>query len=88
MVRRRSSVQGRPWIRKVVGAYRLWWGWCPACNSSAPAIYDCHVCRVGLKFRREDTISDDGYFVPWPPSPERKALWWRRFVEPPANKEG
>ena len=32
------------WLRKARGRYRMWWGWCPACNSDAPALDHCRVC--------------------------------------------
>lgn len=68
-------------LERLRGAYRLWWGFCPKCNSDAPHKYDCDVCREGLKFRRPESQSDDGYFLKgWPPSSERKLLWWRRFT--------
>ena len=32
------------WLRKMRGRYRMWWGWCPSCNSDAPALDHCRVC--------------------------------------------
>jgi hypothetical protein len=29
-----------------VGGKRIWvWGFCPACNSDAPELYECKVCK-------------------------------------------
>jgi hypothetical protein len=28
----------------LIGRYRMWWGWCPSCNSDAPEIDVCPVC--------------------------------------------
>ena len=68
-------------VRYLVGRYRLWWGWCPACNSDAPAKDVCGVCRQGLMFRDANGQSDDGYtLAPWLPSSELKSVWWDRFV--------
>lgn len=41
------------WLKRLRGRYRAWWGFCPACNSDAPAVDTCDVCRVGLKFQSE-----------------------------------
>jgi hypothetical protein len=27
-----------------VGLWRIWWGWCPVCNSDAPNIDKCQWC--------------------------------------------
>lgn len=35
------------WLRRAIGNYRMWWGWCPSCNSDAPAIDTCPVCVSG-----------------------------------------
>lgn len=48
-----------PWLRKQVGAWRMWWGWCPACNSDAPEVDECEVCRMGWKFRNEPRATMD-----------------------------
>ena len=34
----------RAW-RRMVGSYRMWWKWCPCCNSDAPAMHTCPVCQ-------------------------------------------
>jgi len=31
-------------LRKAVGRYRMWNGWCPECNSDAPYVDICKVC--------------------------------------------
>lgn len=57
------------WLWKLIGWWRLWWHFCPACNSDAPEVDKCQVCE-GYRTSR------DGY----PPSVETKARWWRRFL--------
>lgn len=32
-------------FRAALGKYRQLWGWCPACNSDAPAKDTCPVCK-------------------------------------------
>jgi len=59
----------KAWIvihwRFLVGWKRIRHGYCPACNSSAPALYGCTVCRY--------------YSNGYPPTRMRKAIWWARF---------
>lgn len=31
-------------LRKLFGRYRLWMGFCPSCNSSAPKCDHCSAC--------------------------------------------
>jgi hypothetical protein len=54
----RMAVLANGWKR-----YRL--GFCPKCNSSAPELYDCEICR---QFELQAF-------------PYRKAEWWKRFVD-------
>lgn len=35
-------------LRWLIGAYRAMWGFCPSCNSDAPAIDTCPVCHEGM----------------------------------------
>lgn len=58
------------WLRRILGKWRLWLGFCPACNSDAPAVDTCPVCKAWEvnNWRRE-----------FPPSAEWKALMWRNF---------
>jgi len=64
-------------LKKLRGRWRLWWGFCPHCNSDAPELYDCPVCEY--------------YRGAYPPSPETKQRWWSRFVNelyvPPGYRE-
>lgn len=52
-------------ILKIIrGEMRLLFGFCPACNSSAPEYYSCIVCEY-----------EQGY----PPSRELKKAWRVKF---------
>ena len=52
-------------IFKLIRAYsRIMWGFCPACNSDAPAIDKCMVCMRSREY---------------PPAKVMKARWMRRF---------
>ncbi len=48
----------------IRGGFRLLFGFCPACNSDAPQMYDCTVCRWNWEPKREwwkrfkDSITD------------------------------
>lgn len=32
-------------FKRLLYAWRLWWGLCPVCNSDAPAIDTCECCH-------------------------------------------
>lgn len=38
-------------LRYLIGRYRMIWGWCPRCNSDAPAVDTCPVCRFDGHWR-------------------------------------
>jgi len=52
---------------RFIGRWRLFWGNCPACNSDAPAMYDCSVCDF------KDNYHERGRRVD-------KKYWWNRFL--------
>lgn len=53
-------------VLKLVGWWRLQWGFCPWCNSSAPEIDECDCCS--------------GYRRPYhPPGPFTIDMWRHRF---------
>jgi predicted amidophosphoribosyltransferase len=33
------------YLRMMFGAIRMFWGWCPRCNSDAPRVDRCPVCK-------------------------------------------
>ena len=52
-------------VRLAVGWERLIFGFCPECNSDAPAKYSCRICTP----------------CAYPPSAFTKHLWWTRFKQ-------
>lgn len=52
-------------LRMAMGYYRSLWGWCPACNSDAPAQDTCEVCDYQQGWARDRTSE----------------TVWRKFVE-------
>lgn len=55
-------------LLKLRGKFRLFFGFCPGCNSDAPELYDCEVCRWY-------STSEHGM-----PDKIIKAAWWGRFI--------
>lgn len=47
------------------GLLRAFFGFCPECNSSAPEIYKCRICR---------------YDTQYPPTFETTKERWHRFI--------
>lgn len=65
-------------LRRLLGRIRLWHGFCPRCNSDAPWVDKCAVCK---------SVHEGGVTVPnnrqqYPPSIATKALWWYCWVHP------
>lgn len=52
-------------LKMLRARWRVWWGFCPACNSDAPALYECPVCRY--------------YSGHYPPTRFRRRRWLRRY---------
>lgn len=54
-------------LRQLIGRYRLSWGWCPACKSSAPKLDTCEVCQGDrdLMYRIGNDDSGRAYDVVW-----------------------
>lgn len=59
----------RTFWERFFGRIQLMFGFCPACNSSAPELYGCKVCEY---------YSTAGG-KPFPLTKETKAIWWERF---------
>ena len=57
------------WWKKLRGRFRMFWGFCPECNSDAPKMYDCKVCNWY-------TSSQNGM-----PIKPLKKMWWERFLQ-------
>lgn len=59
-------------FKRIVGGIRIFFGFCPECNSDAPEVDSCPVC---------DRYRSIGVGMEFPPSAARKALWWERFTQ-------
>lgn len=46
------------WLTWRVGRYRIFWGFCPVCNSDAPELDTCAFCR-GERGYRDKTARKD-----------------------------
>lgn len=55
-------------FHRLVGKWRLYWNYCPECNSCAPKMQGCAVCNADTK----------SYFV-W--NKEVEQTWWRRYAD-------
>lgn len=55
-------------LKLARGRVRLFFGFCPACNSDAPEMYDCHVCEWPLQ-----------PFAGIGQSATIKKTWWENF---------
>lgn len=63
-------------LRIINGGIRLFFGFCPKCNSDAPELYDCKVCNWYQ-------TSFSGM-----PDKETKAIWWDRFIKDLKKEKG
>lgn len=63
-------------FRLIKALRRLRYNLCPACNSDAPAIDTCRVCK---SYRSSDALpyppGSDNRFPHYPPSPAKKEIW-------------
>ena len=57
-------------LERLVGYWRLWRGYCPACNLDAPAIDTCPVCHG---------FESPAPRHPWPPGHLQLELWRRKW---------
>lgn len=55
-------------FKRLIGKWRLYWNYCPECNSCAPKMHQCKVCNADTK----------SYFV-W--NKEIAQKWWRKYAE-------
>ena len=66
-------------LHRFIGRWRLWWGFCPRCNSDAPAVDWCYVCR---SYIADDYVIQEGRRQQYPPSRATKALWRHVWTNP------
>lgn len=70
---RSNVVVKRSWFELVRGRIRLLFGFCPDCNSDAPAMYDCNICDFKRNYNGRKKSEDRKY-------------WWNRFIQPYLKK--
>ena len=70
-------------FQRIVGRFRLLTGACPRCNSDAPYVYSCSVCKQIYKAGEITTVSNDRTY---PLTLATKALWWYSWLHPGHSK--
>lgn len=66
-----NPTQGmKQWFKYWQGRIRLWWGFCPACNSDSPELYTCKIC---------DGYCNSSPHYEWPIRKFTRMLWWCRW---------
>ena len=71
-------------IDRVKGRIRLFFGECPRCNSDAPAVDNCVVCKM-IHVDGQNTM-EKNVRQQFPPTVATKALWWYQWVNPGFKK--
>jgi len=67
-------------IDRFFGRWRLLCGFCPRCNSDAPHVYHCAVCKqVHIPGQ---TATQNNNRQSYPPTRATKALWWYTWMHP------
>ena len=66
-------------LHRAIGRYRLMWGFCPRCNSDAPAVYSCSVCKQVYEPGAMTTVKNQRQC---PLNQATKALWWFTWMHP------
>jgi hypothetical protein len=71
--------------QRFKGLYRLWWNQCPRCNSDAPLVDSCHVCRTVQEITDSRVVEVRNNRSQYPPSFATKALWLSKWAHPAAD---
>lgn len=59
----------------IIASFRLFFGFCPNCNSDAPKKYTCKICNNGeVKRRKELSERFDNYDLIYMPDEEKKKV--------------
>ncbi|MCK4782159.1 MAG: hypothetical protein KAV87_00300 [Desulfobacteraceae bacterium] len=75
MIRNRDSVAGR-----FLGRWALLHGFCPRCNSDAPEVYECAVCKMAHENGQNRLVKNHREM--YPPNRATKAYWWYLWMHP------
>ena len=62
---------------RVIGHLRMLAGQCPRCNSDAPAVDTCFVCKNVANGRGSAERNNRQQY---PPTRETKAMWWYSWM--------
>jgi hypothetical protein len=65
---------------RALGLLRLFFNQCPRCNSDAPAVDTCFVCKQSHIPGQMTTVSTTRGL--YPPTPASKALWLYSWLHP------
>ena len=68
------------WWHRLFGRYRLLHSFCPRCNSDAPAVATCSVCKQVYEDGARGTKPNRRQC--YPVNRATKALWWYSWVHP------
>ena len=71
------------WFHRLRGRSRLILGNCPRCNSDAPEVYFCAVCKE-VHIDGQNT-TERNVRQQYPPIRATKALWWWVWMHPGFN---
>jgi len=66
-------------IHRLIGKYRLLFSFCPRCNSDAPGVYYCFVCKQVHIDSQKALAKNNRHY---PINLASKALWWYTWVHP------
>ena len=69
-------------LHRILGRWRLLFGSCPRCNSDAPEVYHCAVCKQVHVDGQSLTVKNQRYL----PNRATKALWWYTWMHPGFNE--
>jgi hypothetical protein len=65
---------------RIWGRVRLFFGSCPRCNSDAPVVYFCAVCKQ--IYVKGTLTTEKNSRQEFPPNRASKALWWYTWMHP------
>jgi len=75
-----NVLNSRKRLHRIIGRFRLMLGFCPRCNSDAPAVDSCFVCKQVYEDGAKTTVPNRRQC--YPPNLATKALWWYSWVHP------
>jgi len=67
-------------FHRIIGRYRLLHSFCPRCNSDAPAVDTCSVCKQVYEDGAATTVQNIRQC--YPVNLATKALWWYSWMHP------